>query len=90
MITFFLGIALPVLLVLDSILCFTGQRTHIQAIPLTQRHVTSLGMLELGMGLCTHAWFFEPYDNRPVVRYVLLVIGSISAVIGFVFEFVLS
>jgi len=85
--SFIFGIVMPVVMVLFAVdhLIFrdatSGRRTHLQP-----HQVTGVGLWKLGLAVIFHAWGLRAYENRPLLRFVLFVLGGVLVAVGFSME----
>ena len=77
------------MLVATGISFLTGRKTGtiVHGIFLTENRALARGLLLVGLGLCTHAWFFAGYENHPLVKWPLFIVGVVSIVVGFCIPF---
>jgi len=86
--SFLLGIVLPAILVFFAVVHLTSHETMRTRghVPLQPHQVLARGLFGLGAALIFHAWWLRAYENRPVVRFVLFVLGAILLMASFCAE----
>ena len=86
--SFVLGLALPLALVVRALPYMDGAEHHA---PKSGRNLTDhafgYGLWQVGMALCTHAFFYGRYDNHPFLKVTAAAVGVISFFVGLFLQF---
>jgi hypothetical protein len=84
--SFVLGVALPLLLTCVAVGDMTAHHTR-SGTPLAPRQAFGYGLWPLGFALCTHAVFYQRYDNHPGIKFGVIAVGFVSLVLGWYLQF---
>jgi hypothetical protein len=81
------GIALPILSVAAALPGLEGGpiKRYKGGPWVTGAPAVSKGLFTLGIGLCCHAFFFRPYENRPILKWTLGALGILMILQRFVY-----
>jgi len=86
--SFTLGIVMPAVMLFFTVdrLVFRDPTARHGGAPLQPHQVTGKGLVSLGVAFIFHAWGLRAYENRPLLRFVLFVLGGVLVAVGFSME----
>lgn len=76
-----IGILLPLFLTCVAVAYMTSNHTRVGT-PLTPLQAFGYGLWPFGFALCTHAFFFQRYDNHPGIKWAIIAAGVLLGVFG--------
>ena len=84
--SFVIGILFPLFLTCVAVARMTSNHTRFGS-SLTPLQAFGYGLWPFGMALCTHAFFYQGYDNHPGIKWAVIAVGVVSLVFGTYLEF---
>lgn len=84
--SFVIGILFPLFLTCVAVVMMTSNRTR-SGTSLTPLQAFGYGLWPFGFALCTHAFFYQRYDNHPGIKSAVIAVGVLSGVFGTYLQF---